>query len=307
MPSTTNSKSTCVFYALLFLLTNFSYSSAQNPIELREIDSRQYERVSAGGFVDRLSSGVPQTTSRETQFVQRASHPYRDSAPELSASPLRTAGVETAVTLRPQTMSVRHANFEPISQAGERFDPMQTESRQSLDRMNAEDHLQSFIDRENAGAPEEKVNASDMVTKIGVNLIFVLALAVGGIMLVKHFQKGKLGSGSETPAGLTGLKIDQVLQVTRGVSLYLVDGMSSKVLVAVDSGGIKSVNVLPSRFEDELEEPEAFSRARDPEPAGYQSAVSQRQSSRRGINKTSTSEIDENLIKLLLTKSKEAA
>jgi flagellar biogenesis protein FliO len=319
MPSNTIAKTTCVLCALLFSISYFSYSSAQSQIELRDIESRQDERVPYGGFVDRLSRGGSETRASEAPFVQRASHPYRDNAAEFVESPPRIASGETAVTLRPQAMSVRpsvrQASFEPIDRGGENLDPLRADARHSLDRMNAEEHLQSFIDRENADAPEKSANASDMVTRIGVNLVFVLALAVGGILLVKHFQKGKLVAGGATPEGLAGLKIDQVLQVTRGVSLYLVDGMSSKVLVAVDSGGIKSVNVLPGRFEDALDEPEAFSQSRESQSVESRPAVSpsvsqrrsQRRSSRRSINETSTSEIDENLIKLLLNKAKEAA
>ena len=133
------------------------------------------------------------------------------------------------------------------------------------------------------------------------------AMAFAAILFVRQIQKGKANAKQELPAGLSGLKIDQTLQVTRGVSLYLVDSMASKILVAVDSGGIKSVNVLPSRFEDELEEPEAFSRQRDSEPTRSAATPAGRQASRRSLNKTSTSDIDENLIKLLLTKSREAS
>jgi flagellar biogenesis protein FliO len=178
-----------------------------------------------------------------------------------------------------------------------------------------------------------------MITRIGVNLMFVLALAVGGILTFKFMQKGKWSAKSEPPSDLAGLKIDQVLSVTRGVSLYLVDGLSAKILVAVDAGGIKSVNLMPAHFEDALDDPEAFSRAR-PEAServneraservneravGRASQQADRQpdsrgSQRRGerggepsgskrrLDQSSSSEIDENLIKLLLSKSKEAA
>ena len=311
MPSKTILKMTCVFYALLWSLTNYSDSCAQDRIELRDIESRHDEREPVGGFVERLSRGAPDTMRDESRYAPRISQSYREGVTGFNENAPRISEADAAVTLRPQAMSVRpsirQASFEPAERAEESYEPLRAESRQSIDRINAEDHLQSFIERENAGTPQESVNASDMVTKIGVNLVFVLALAVGCVLLIKHFQKGKLAAGNVTPEGLTGLKIDQVLQVTRGVSLYLVDGMSSKVLVAVDSGGIKSVNVLPTRFEDELEQPEAFSRSRETEPVESRPVMSQRRSSRRSVNEASTSEIDENLIKLLLTKAREAA
>ncbi|MCA9138793.1 MAG: hypothetical protein KDB00_18605 [Planctomycetales bacterium] len=216
---------------------------------------------------------------------------------------------DRAIALRPEPMSVRQASYEPVEQRRSfiNSERQQAQSRQDLNRINAQEHLQSFIQRENAEPATDKASATDMITRIGVNLVLVLALAVGGILLIKQIQKGRTGVGGSAPADLAGLKIDQVLQVTRGVSLYLVDSMASKILVAVDGGGIKSVNVLPARFEDELDEPEAFSRKREAVTGRTMEDGPGRQSSRRRINKTSSSDIDDNLIKMLLSKSKEAA
>ena len=226
---------------------------------------------------------------------------------------------DSVMTLRPQAMSVRQASFESNEPLGEFHDGARTQnrSRQELDRLNAEEHRQSFIVRENAAPQESQVEATEMITRVGINLAFVLALAIGGILMLKQFQKGRVATKRGAPSELSGLKIDQVLQVTRGVSLYLVDSMASKILVAVDAGGIKSVNVLPSRFEDQLDDVEEFSSRRESQAArgGLGDSVRQessrqessRQGSRRGINKTSSSDIDENLIKLLLTKSRDTA
>lgn len=315
MPFPQFKKTECVLYALVILFMFAPLASGQGYSDSQFFSARQSD-----GMVDRLSRGEISATSRPAKL----SDEVRYSSPGLRQEPYEPQrrgvlddgigsdrlGDDTVVALRPQPMSVRQASFEtgePLRSAAH-AEPIPLRTRQELDRLNAQDHYQSFIQRESGGGGEQpKADATAMITKIGINLLFVLALAVGGILCVKQIQKGK-GLGKAAPrADLQGLKIDQVLQVTRGVSLYLVDSMASKILVAVDGGGIKSVNVLPSRFEDELEDPEAFSRQRESVATRSGGSESTRGGSRRGINKTSTSDIDENLIKLLLTKSKEAA
>lgn len=324
MPFSRTAKSMCVFYALLISCTLQTVASGQNysgqNYSGRSDSGQSYSRQNYSsesdlrsnrnydGMLDQLSRGESTVTLRRSQFPEDLAPLRRDDRTAQLESRLRPInGAEDAVTLRPQPMSVRQTSFETTDQSDSFYSgqSLREQSQQTLDRMNAEEQFQSFIDRENAALPQEKENPTDFVTRIGVNLVFVLALAIGVLLTVRVFQKGKLDPKKQVPADLAGLKIDQVLQVTRGVSLYLVDSVASKILVAVDGGGIKSVNVLPARFEDELDEPEAFSRASD-SPRSAATAA-QRQSSRRGINTTSTSDIDENLIKLLLSKSKEAA
>ncbi|QEF98522.1 hypothetical protein Mal15_25740 [Stieleria maiorica] len=324
MPFRFTQKTKCVFYALLVSSTLGTLAHGQGYADSRGYadgqpyaDNRGLNRIESrssrhSGMVDQLSRGESTVSIRRPVLSGDIGTVERDTRSVIPESPLRpSAGGEPVVALRPQPMSVRQANFESSDQLGGLYsdEQAQLQSRQQLDRLNAQEHYQSFIEREQAAAPSEKADATEMLSRIGINLVFVLALAVGGILFVRQLQKGKQGSKATTPTDLAGLKIDQVLQVTRGVSLYLVDSMASKILVAVDGGGIKSVSVLPSRFEDELDDPEAFSRPKEPDAlaarAGGTNAT--RQASRRSVNKTSSSEIDENLIRLLLSKSKEAA
>ncbi|QDV81558.1 hypothetical protein [Planctomycetes bacterium TBK1r] len=310
MPFRFTQKSMCVFYALLISSSLATVAHGQRYAEPESRSSRQL-----GGMVDQLSRGESTVSIRRGVLSGDIGSVDRDGRSDIPVSPLRPSGnrldggAEQVVALRPQPMSVRQASFESNDHLNDLYSGQQHElqSRQSLDRLNAQDHYQSFIERENAAPEAEQADATEMISRIGINLVFVLALAVGGILFVRQIQKGKQGGRQDTPADLAGLKIDQVLQVTRGVSLYLVDSMASKILVAVDGGGIKSVSVLPSRFEDALEEPEAFGRQKESEAARAGGNVASRQASRRSVNKTSSSEIDENLIRLLLTKSKEAA
>lgn len=292
MPSRSTKKMRCVFYALAFGFCCQSIVVAQDNYQ------RGATRQSFSGIVDRLAQQPSASASEGT---------YGSHSDRGASSPLRVAQ-DDVVALRPQPMSVRQTSFESVSTDRSIAPRGDHPSRRALDRLNAEEHLQSFIDREATAAPaEDKINPADMISRIGVNLMFVLALAVGGILLFKQIQKGKLGGAPETPASFHGLKIDQVLQVSRGVSLYLIDSAASKVLVAVDGGGIKSVNVLPPRFDEGLDSPETFAAAIQAQPSEPTPQKEATRASRRRVDETSSSEIDQNLIKLLLSKSKQAA
>jgi flagellar biogenesis protein FliO len=312
MPSRSIRKSKCVFYALVLGVCCQSIAATQQANAQQGYT--ESGRQSFSGIVERLSQDATSAPARQLRGGTRPVEPADvDGGRPFPSQRLRVAE-DDVVALRPQPMSVRQTSYESAP-AEPRAEPRfavsdDGGSREALDRLNAQEHLQSFIERESAAPPGgDKIDPAEMVSRIGVNLLFVLALAVGGILLFKQLQKSK-GSGSpETPAGLNGLKIDQVLQVSRGVSLYLVDSAASKVLVAVDGGGIKSVNVLPPRFADTLDQPDAFAAAADAEPEAEQPAPSReaRRVGRHRVDETSSSEIDQNLIKLLLSKSKQAA
>ncbi|WP_149499306.1 hypothetical protein [Roseiconus lacunae] len=228
---------------------------------------------------------------------------------------------ESAVTLRPQPMTVRRASYEDVS--SDSIGSTAVQSRQNLNARNAQSHYESFIDRENAESEPSKSNAkvSDMVTKIAINLCFVLALAVAGLLAYRMIQNGKYSASRVRPSEQSKLKIHQVLEVSRGVNLYLVDGMSSRVLVAVDPTGIKSVNVLPGRFEDALDDAdvdlhtfaaeqsvaEALAEPDEPPTIKLSRAERRKQKQTSTVDQTSTKEIDENLIRMLLAKGNKAA
>ena len=218
--------------------------------------------------------------------------------------------------MRPNGMSVRTATFETIDPApsgghSTGSTPLPNELRRDLGLQNSESHLQSFIDREQASPDNETARTTELVSKIGINLLFVLAIAIAVVLSIRAFQKGKVGAVVTEADGFAGLKIDQVLRVTRGVSLYLIDGPQSKVLVAIDSGGIKSVHLMPGDFADGLEDPDAFigemKRASQVDPPATSTEPISRRASRQKVDTTSSSAIDENLIRLLLNQSNKAA
>ncbi len=305
MPSRSIATWKRVFHALVLGLCCQPIAAAQQG------PSSGGERQSFGGIVERWSrdGSAAESTPLPTGLRSPENQTGFDNRQAYPGQRLRVAE-DDVVALRPQPMSVRQTGYESAP-AGDRFPPPgDGGSRETVDRLHAQEHLQSFIERESAATPAgDKIDASEMISRIGVNLMFVLALAVGGILLFKQLQKGKTAAAAETPAGLNGLKIDQVLQVSRGVSLYLVDSAASKVLVAVDGGGIKSVNVLPPRFADTLDQPETLAAGgeAEPEPEPAAAAKETRRAGRRRLDETSSSEIDQNLIKLLLSQSKQAA
>ena len=306
MPHGRISKSMCVFNALVFALLTPLVLPAQN-----ELRNQATPPFNSNGFIDRGAGqetqvrSIPDYGSRLDRVLQGN---FNGNSSNTEHRSLRPHSASQAVTLRPQPMSVQRASFE----SAERDFLAQEEAltagkRHALDRLNAENHYQSFIERESKQPEGKKENATELISKIGINLLFVLSLAIGGILLFKQIHKSRAGAVGQDADGLAGLKIDQVLQVTRGVSLYLVDGNANKILVAVDGGGIKSVNLLPGRFEDALDDPQAFSRQAVDAPQRGTLAEAERRRGKSKVDKMSTSEIDDNLIKLLLSKSKKAA
>lgn len=113
----------------------------------------------------------------------------------------------------------------------------------------------SFIQREESASDgKSKGNSTtDTITRIAVNLVFVLSVAVGCILLAKQWFQLKKGGIAGTPKELAGFKVIQVVTLSRGAALHLVEGNNSRFLVAIDASGIKSVNPVHSSFENQLE------------------------------------------------------
>lgn len=117
-----------------------------------------------------------------------------------------------------------------------------------------------------------------------------------------------------------------MLSLTHGASLYVVEGLGNKCLVAIDASGIKSVQVLAPTFEETLAEAEPQRAAlkiyhgeesQSPSaPSRKTTAQKSRTSSKRGrrsegvvakVDDESSAEMDQRLIKLLLQNSGKAA
>ncbi len=153
----------------------------------------------------------------------------------------------------------------------------------------------SFIEREKTSAPADQQSARELVAKISMNLLFVLALACGFILLARQWQKSRTTQHAKPSGEVETFKVSQVLPLAGGAALHVVEGFQNKCLVAIDSTGIKSVSILTPTFEQSLEAADELEAAED---AGMSEPMASDQS---------TAEIDENLIRLLLQNSRRAA
>jgi flagellar biogenesis protein FliO len=114
----------------------------------------------------------------------------------------------------------------------------------------------SFIDREKQAQSSDSSNSAstqETIVKIVVNLAFVLAMGIGFIVLVRMWNMARKTSSLGTERDKKQLKVREVLSLGGGVCLHVVDGPRNQFLVAVDSSGIKSVNIMNASFEDSME------------------------------------------------------
>ncbi|QDT10260.1 flagellar biosynthetic protein FliO [Planctomycetes bacterium K23_9] len=166
---------------------------------------------------------------------------------------------------------------------------------------------ESFLAKEQSEPTNDTKSTAALIKKISINLMFVLAAAFGFLLLVKQWQKGKSGGKAVVEQKNDALNVSQILPLSNGASLHVVQGSENKFLVAIDSGGIKSVNVLTGSFEDAMTQVETRQQRRQ---SSRHEPVGQRTTDRvvETIDPTDVpSEIDEKLIKMLLQRAPQAA
>jgi flagellar biogenesis protein FliO len=160
----------------------------------------------------------------------------------------------------------------------------------------------SFIERERAGqASTEQVNSSStqaLITRLAVNLAFVLAVVIGGILCWNRWQRPKVSTKSATGRSRDVLKICQVLSLGGQASLHMIRGHQHWILVAKDGGGIKSVQLI-SAFDEALDQ--------EVRRGGPQLHTFDEPPDEEDDRATDSAEIDEKLIRLLLRGSQKAA
>ncbi len=201
----------------------------------------------------------PATTLLENQLAQQFNAYNPDSvAPQQQRSPVRlkTTGsiVDSVLPGTPQPASPRRDEWQRV---------LHSSSATGGQTRAGTSRPASFIDREKASGPTNRESAQALITKISINLGFVLALAVGFVLFARQWQKSKTTpQPSSDPAGDT-LCIRQSLTLAAGASLHVVEGFQHKFLVAIDAAGIKSVKVLNPSFAETLEESETMPAATD--------------------------------------------
>ncbi|TWU02369.1 hypothetical protein [Stieleria varia] len=302
-------------------------SSPVSIVDTLMTPNREYENPPAS-IVQRHSVQVvaPSVNRPESQHARsESSRRFEAGRPDV-VNRMRNSGdvfqdqrvVHASAEMRRQdSRQIQSVGFEMAQEySGNNSSPKDAQWLQDLNsRMAAADsvensHLldqsspaysESFIDRERAAESEQPNATRDLMTKIGINLMFVLAIAFGALLMIKNWQKSrfpKLASKSESQE----LNVSQILPLSNGATLHVVDGMQNRFVVAIDSTGIKSVNVLNPSFDDVMQ----FAEERE---TRSQRSQRRQSASARGnaIEAESSSDIDQNLINLLLRSAKQAA
>jgi flagellar biogenesis protein FliO len=168
----------------------------------------------------------------------------------------------------------------------------------------------SFIDRESAESVSPDAGEANgtavLVKRISINLMFVLAIAFGVLLLIRQWQKGRSVRPSKDQRAQDALNVCQIIPLANGASLHVVQGTENKFVVAIDGGGIKSVNVLSASFEDTMTQVETREQRRQSRQSKPQLAQHTASPSLGAVEQNEfdpnedTTEIDEKLIKLLL-------
>ena len=157
------------------------------------------------------------------------------------------------------------------------------------------DAKQSFIQREQTNRPQAQANGPELIRRLGINLIFVLACAAGVLLVIKQWQSNRQNSPANAAGKEGAIVINQVQKLAHGASLQVVEVVGNQFLVAMDATGIRSVKPLVQGFDQTLDRASNFEHEQRLAP------------SEPVVHDESTAEIDENLIRLLLSSSKRAA
>lgn len=299
--------------AAMILVLTFSSArvSGQNPLRSAEPNQTQ-QANSHGNLVDQivahpeerfrnngLNAGNGQMESGQTGFVQQG-RSNGDSSRQFNGEPFQAshATQPNPGTVAPQLHTaeeIRQVGFSPIpgndSQDANSALIPKDESQQNF----VEREQESFIEREQAEKKPKSENLGQMISKVGMNLAFVLAVAVGFILIAKNWIRPRLSS-SKGGGEMASLQVKEVLSLDSKSTLRLVHWQNSRILVATDAQGIKSVNVLNPTFDQTMDE-------LPPEPAPEQMKkveVGNRTQPETGAQVQKGNGIDERLLRLLL-------
>lgn len=125
----------------------------------------------------------------------------------------------------------------------------------------------NFIERDNITAEQPPAdetkkpqqNLGQLISKLGMNLAFVLFLAIGGILAAKQWMKPQLKGRSrnrflaaDESAHSDSMQVLETLRIDSKTTLHLVECGNSKVLVATDAVGLKSVSLLAPSFDSAM-------------------------------------------------------
>lgn len=159
----------------------------------------------------------------------------------------------------------------------------------------------NFIERmQEPGANDAASNGNksprlgEIIARLGMNLAIVLGVCLCVILVIKQYFLPTTNS-STSPEPQSAFEILETLKVDEKVTLRVVKYRDTTILLATDTEGIKSVEILEKRF-DELIESELNSEANETtaaEDRGEAETYSPQAAS-------SSNSVDENVLSLLL-------
>ena len=116
-------------------------------------------------------------------------------------------------------------------------------------------NLQPLMTTSSPDALPGNQKLADIVSKISINLVFVLCFALGMLLLAKKFLKpSSATNSSSTTDQANTLQIRQTLKIDNKNSIRIVQWRTNRFLVACDQTGIQSVHPLNSSFGQTLDE-----------------------------------------------------
>lgn len=173
-----------------------------------------------------------------------------------------------------------------------------------------QDEQLNFVERDRVAnvqpkskrSPTKKQHFGQLMAKLGMNLAFVLAIAIGFILLAKNWMKPgvKTKSGSDSSESI---QVIENVKLDAKTTLSVVQWQSQKILVANDAQGVKSMVVLNPAFDQTLDQFSAEPETESPPPTRHtrqQSRTNQVAAYRNESAKTKDNGVDERLIKMLL-------
>ena len=232
---------TIFLVALIVLLAgNTGITCAQNPLRAISDSSSTSNQFGNQSILNRILES-PVESSQNSE-LQRPNSPTR-------IEPAQDSFTQPAERF---DGNVLPASYEPPVDNRTRY-----EQDQGLSATSAPNFIEreqaSFIEREKANPSSSKQNLGQLISKIGMNLAFVLALAIGFVLLAKQWMKPKSTSSVDV-TGSDSLRVKETLVLDAKTTLRLVQWRTNRILVACDANGIRSVNVLNPMFDQTLDE-----------------------------------------------------
>ncbi len=215
--------------------------------------------LSRRSMIEQLSTAESARSQRSASLSDYGDH-YQP--------PVQTASQGTAAA---KAEAVRQANYIRVQSgqmnalAAETVEPnidtirrIQDENRSPLEPGASESvqpaAMQSFIERERQAESETTASSSQsqMLLKLIINTAFVLAMAVGFLLVYRVWVMAKKTQTAKGETLKTGLHVRETLSLKNNVTLHVVETAKCQFLVTVDSSGVKSVNSMSTPFESAL-------------------------------------------------------